>query len=308
MVPGRAVGVTSSVSADRVVAIVLNWKGEEVTAACITSLLEQREVAIEVLLVDNASPDGSGARLHARFPSVHYLETEANLGYAGGNNVGIRWAIATGAPWILVVNNDTVASPDCVVRLLAAAGTASRIGGVAPMIVRYDDPETIWFAGGRLSRLRALGRHEHEGAEVRTLDRLLQSSPPFRASTFLTGCCILFRREALEDSGAFREDFFAYVEDVELCVRMTRHNWIIGWAPAARLSHHVPSRGTAASPMQIALRDRNRRRLVRDNFTWPWRLLFALWFWPTRALLLMHCVFRADWPRVQALVRGARER
>jgi Predicted glycosyltransferases len=292
---------------ERVVAIVLNWMGEALTAACITSLAQQRGVSVDVLLVDNASPDGSGERLRARFPAVHYLETGTNLGYAGGNNVGIEWAIAAGAQWILVINNDTVAAPDCVAELLVASMTDSSIGAVAPLIVRFDDPETIWFAGGKLSRVRAVGVHEHMGARLGELRDLLQTSPVFRPSTFLTGCCVLFRREAVEECGAFRADFFAYVEDVELSTRMARHGWTLGWAPASRLSHHVPPPSAPPSPMQIWLRDRNRRRMVRDTYSRWWRIAFALWFWPTRLVTFLRYAARGDWPRVKGLARGARD-
>ena len=286
-----------------VAVIVLNWNGEEDTAACLDSLLAQRGVAVDLLLIDNASPDGSGARLHARYPDVPYIRTTENLGYAGGNNRGLEWAMARGCEWLLVVNNDTVADPDCIRRLLDAAQSDPRIGALAPMIVRHDDPARVWFAGGRHDRVRAIGVHTHWLAPAQRIaserDGLAWSS-----CSFLTGCCLLLRTDAIREVGLFRADFFAYVEDLELSMRLRAGGWRLGWVPSARLAHRVPPVGAEPTPMQIWLRDRNRRRLVRDGYPAPWRLLFACWFWPTRLVLLARYALRRDWPRARAILTG----
>jgi GT2 family glycosyltransferase len=286
--------------------VVLNWKSEEDTAACLDSLLAQRGVTLEILLIDNASPDGSGARLQARFPQVSYVQTEENLGYAGGNNRGLEWALARGTEWLMVVNNDTVADPDCLRRLLDAGTSDARIAALAPLIVRFDAPDRVWFAGGRHDRVRAVGVHGHWNAPVaRVLEQLDGAS--WHPCSFLTGCCLLLRCAAVQEVGPFRADYFAYVEDLELSVRLGEAGWRIGWVPAARLAHRVPALGTESSPLQIRLRDRNRRRLVRHAYRAPWRVLFSLWFWPTRLLLLLRYAMRRDWARAAAIVTGTTE-
>ncbi|CAN5748107.1 N/A [soil metagenome] len=291
------------------VAVVLNWNNEGDTAACLDSLLAQEGVSLEILLVDNASADGSGARLHERYPAVHYLETGENLGYAGGNNAGLRWALDRGAEWILVVNNDTVADASCLARLLGVAAQDAHIGALAPLIVRHDAPERVWFAGGHFSRLRALGTHDHEGEIADDVARTAaRGDHTWRACTFLTGCCLLLRGEALRDVGLFRADFFAYVEDVELSLRLREAHWQLGWVPAARLAHRVPPVGTAESPMQITLRDRNRRRLVRDRYPLRDRVLFHIWFVPTRVVHLLRYVMRRDMARTKAILAGMTSR
>lgn len=289
--------------------VVINWNGEEDTAACLDSFLGQRGVATEILLIDNASVDGSGDRLHERYPSVPYLQAGENLGYAGGSNRGIEWALALGAEWVLVVNNDTVADPDCVRRLLDAAATDSRIGALAPLIVRFDRPDRIWFAGGRYDRVRAVGTHRSIGAAVRdVLPATPVGNAAWRECSFLTGCCLLLRRSALDEVGLFRADYFAYVEDLELSLRLTDAGWRIGWVPDARLMHRVPPEGALPNPMHIRLRDRNRRRLVRERYPSAWRVLFFLWFWPTRAAHLVRYALSRDWPRASAIVTGMTER
>jgi GT2 family glycosyltransferase len=283
--------------------IVLNWKGETDTSACLDSVLAQRGVRMELVLIDNASPDGSGARLHEQYPALPYLEMPENLGYAGGNNRGLEWAMDRGCEWLLVVNNDTVADRDCVRRLLDAAQRDERIGALAPLIVRYDDPARVWFAGGRHDRVRAIGVHMHWNALAQRVERERDGSA-WLPCTFLTGCCLLLRAEAVRDVGMFRADFFAYVEDLELSLRLQEAGWHLGWVPAARLAHRVPPLSAEPTPMQIWLRDRNRRRLVRDRYSAVWRALFALWFWPTRLILLARFALRRDWARARAIVTG----
>jgi GT2 family glycosyltransferase len=217
----------------------------------------------------------------------------------------MEWALARDAQWLLVLNNDTVADPDCVRRLVEAARSDDRLGAVGPLIVRHDDPSRVWAAGGRLDFVRALGVHGREGAAASRV-----AAMPGRAwqeCTFLTGCCLLLRPAAVREVGAFEERYFAYGEDAELSVRMARAGWRQGWVPAARLAHRVPAPGTPPRPDQIRLRDRNRRRLVRTHYTLPWRAAFALWFWPTRLVHLVRYALKGDRARARAIAAGMRE-
>lgn len=285
--------------------IVLNWNKEEDTAACVDSLLLQRDIEIHVLIVDNASPDGSGARLHARYPALAFLQSGENLGYAGGNNLGLEWARARNAEWVMVVNNDTVIDPECVRRLLDVAIAEPSLAAVAPLIVRFDDQDTVWSAGGRHDRVRAIGVHGHFARSAQeVLEGWVDAPSKWHDCTFLSGCCLLFRRSALDEVGPFRADYFAYVEDLEMSMRLSSAGWRMGWVPAARLAHRVPPLGVSPSPMQIWLRDRNRRRLVRDGYAPLWKFLFALWFWPTRLIHLARYALRGDWQRASAIVAG----
>ena len=145
----------------RVTAVVLNWNNEHDTKACVDSLLAQDCPALKILIVDNGSPDGSGPRLHARYPNAEYLQTGRNLGYCGGNNRGIKQAVDTGADYVLVINNDTVLDSACV-RELVCATDGEKIGAVGAKVLRYDAPDTVWFAGGKFDRMKAIGIHPGE--------------------------------------------------------------------------------------------------------------------------------------------------
>ncbi|MBI4541433.1 MAG: glycosyltransferase family 2 protein [Gemmatimonadetes bacterium] len=286
----------------RVTAVVLNWCGEEDTAACLRSLLAADYPALSVLLVDNGSPDGSGERLRATFSEVEYHQTGCNLGYAGGVNRGIEWALSRGTEYVLALNNDTIVEASCVARLVEAAASGPRVGGVAPKILYQEAPGRIWFGGGDLSRMRGLGRHRHENEP----DRPLTDGPP-EEITFMTGCCCLLPAEALRELGGFAEDFFAYVEDVDLSLRLTRAGYRLVYQPTARVRHRVPLGALAPTPLQIRLRDRNRRRLARRHYGWSDALRFALWFYPTRVARLAEYASRGDWARARAIWRGMTE-
>jgi GT2 family glycosyltransferase len=285
----------------RVVVVVLNWCGEADTAACLESLGASDWSQQTVLLVDNGSPDGSGGRLHARFPDVPYLQTGANLGYTGGNNRGFAWALAHGADHVVVLNNDTEVEADCVRRLVEAAEADSRVGLVAPKILVHGAPDTLWYAGGDLALARGTGRHRGEGA------RDARFTPGQRADdvSFATGCCFLITRAALEVTRGFDDAFFAYNEDVDLSWRLRRAGFRLRYEPAARLYHKVPVAPQEPSPFQIAQRDRNRRRFVRLRLGVAARARFAAWFYPTRAVHLARYLLRGDRARAAAIVKGA---
>lgn len=282
-------------------AIVLTHGGAEaITADCIDSLLKQDCAGLTVLLVDNASYDGSGARLRDRYPQIRYLNTGANRGYTGGNNRGMQYALDNGAEYLLVLNNDTVLDPECVATLVQSAGRAERLGALAPKILYWDDPKRIWFGGGDFSFARAIGSHRQEEelddpAEAPRLDDI----------TFATGCCFLMPAAVAREMGGFREDFFIYCEDVELSLRLTRAGYRMYYQPAARMLHREQPRRGLSSPFATLQRDRNRRRLVRQHFNLGQRLVFALWFYPTRVVRLAQYLLRGDWPGARAIVVGA---
>ena len=291
----------SGVRLPEVWAIVLTHGGaEEITAACFDSLLAQDYRALTILLVDNASFDGSGARLRDRYPGIQYLNTGGNLGYTGGNNRGIEHALAHGADYLLILNNDTVLEPTCVRILMESARGADRLGALAPKILYFDDPARTWFAGGDFSFPRAMGMHRRELA----LDDPMEA-PRLDEMTFATGCCFLMPAAVARAVGGFREDFFIYGEDVELSLRMTRAGYRLYYQPAARMLHREPARRPDSTPFQILQRDRNRRRMVRQHFSVPQKIVFALWFYPTRVVRLAQYLLRGEWKRAATIVRAA---
>ncbi len=288
----------------KVLAVVLNWCAETDSAACVSSLLADSSASIDILIVDNASPDGSGERLRARFPHLEFLQTGSNLGYAGGNQRAIEWALARDYDYVLVVNDDAEVTLGCVGALVGALEANANAGAAAPTILHHGS-SVVWFAGGELAEFKAMGSHMHAGEQ---LSRASVSKAATRDVTFLTGCVLLLRSDALRKAGGFREEFFAYVEDLELSLRFRRNGWSLLHVPSAVATHKVPFPAPPDSAFAIRLRDINRRRMVALHYNVPMRLVFMTWFYPTRFIHLARYAARGDRARISAIWKGMMER
>lgn len=194
----------------KVAAVVLNWKRADETIAAVRAL---RETApeVEAIVVDNASGDGSAASIREACPHATVIENAENLGYAGGNNVGIRAVLARDAEAVLVLNNDVTVQPDAV-RLLARALDADpALGIVAPVSLCRDDPGIVDFYRATID-LAHLAVHAH-ARDTRVAD--LRDTD----TDYATGSAMLVRRELFERAGLFDERYFLVWEDVDFCLR-----------------------------------------------------------------------------------------
>ena len=238
----------------RVVIIVLNWNGLADTLACLASLAGLDYPACEVVVVDNGSTDGSVEEIRSRFPSVTLIENGENQGFAGGNNVGLRYALKRDADYVLLLNNDTEVAPDSLRQLVSAAEAGPGIGIVGPTIYYYDEPDLIWTAGGEIDWRR--------GAEVRmrslnTPDTGQLGAEP-RPVDAVSGCALLVKRAVLEKAGLLDERFFTYYEEVEWCVRVQRGGFQIMHVPTAKVWHKIPLNAREHSPRVHYYMTRNR--------------------------------------------------
>lgn len=255
----------------RVDVVVLNWNGLSDTTRCLESLarLEAPEDArVHVWVVDNGSSDGSLDVLPDRFPWARFLSMGENLRFAGGNNRGIEAALAAGADFVLLLNNDTEVEPGLVRELLAEADRASSAGLFGPLIL--DAGGRVWFAGGRVST--ALGWSWHQGLGAPDPGR----SGRARDVDYLTGCCLLARRQVFDRIGLLDESYYLYAEDADFCLRARAAGFACRLVPAARLTHYVSSSsGGAVNPFKAYQRTRAGLRLFARHArgwrraTWP---------------------------------------
>lgn len=282
-----------------VVALVLNWCAEDDTRRCVESLEAQAYAALHICILDNASPDGSGERLARALPAHEYIQTGANLGYAGGNAVGIRRALEQGAAYVLVINDDAELSPGCLPALVHAMEAHPDAAIAAPTIVHRDTPERIWWAGGTFVPWKVIGDHPGFGAPTP------EPAGPPRDVEFVSGCIMLLRTDAIREAGAFDPAFVSYVEDLDLSLRYREHGWRLLHVPSAVGAHAVPWPPPRPSPFAIEYRDRNRRRVAARHLGALQRLAFAGWFYPSRVVLLAGALLRGDRATARALVRGA---
>ncbi|HEX2981553.1 MAG TPA: glycosyltransferase family 2 protein [Anaerolineaceae bacterium] len=233
--------------------IIINWNGKVDTLACLDSLRGVDYPAYHITVVDNGSADDSVAVLRAHHPEVVVLETGENLGFVGGNNVGLDVARSAGADYALLLNNDTEVAPDFLTRLVAPAETDPRVGITGPSIYYYSAPHTLWSAGGRIDWRR--GTTSMIGLDE--VDRGQYGREP-RAVDFVTGCALLIRMSAVDRVGVLDPRFFLYYEETEWCVRVARAGYRILHVPEAKIWHKISNVAREASPMVHYYMTRNR--------------------------------------------------
>ena len=196
--------------------------------------------------------DGSADAIAERFPDVELIRAGVNLGFAGGNNAGIRRALDRGADWVLLVNNDATVEPG-IVEALAAAAEARPDAGVLACKVLFADSDRLWYAGAGFNPYLGRSRHERFGEpdEPGTL----------RDTARATGAGMAVSRAAIEAAGLLDEEFFLYAEDLEWCLRIQAAGFAVVYVPEARVRHRVSaSSGGAGSPTAELLRGAQRAR------------------------------------------------
>jgi GT2 family glycosyltransferase len=234
----------------KIAAVLVNYNGSADTVECLHSLKQQTNVNCDFIVVDNASPNDTPERITQAHPDAHMLNMERNLGFSGGNNVGIRYALARGYNYIFLVNNDTIVEQDCLSHLVDCAVSDKNAGIVAPAMYHYPLQGSPWFTGSRISMTK--GTVEHEMTDLKALGIVDPFTVPW-----ITGCAMLIPRAILDELGSFDERFFCYYEDVDLSLRFREagHSLII--CPRAILYHKVSSAVGTESLFQVYYSIRN---------------------------------------------------
>jgi len=236
-----------------------------------------------------------------RIEGARALEVSPRGGFATAANAGIEAALAGGAAFVFLLNDDTLLEPDCVERLLAAAARRRDHALFSPRILYPGTPERIWWAGGSYSPRLGVPHHLGRGR------RRAASSRRERTITFATGCALLVRREVFEKAGLLSTDFFAYGEDVDFSLRALRAGFRILFVPDAALVHRVEESGRRreGEPWRLRLATANLLRLLRLHASPLDRVTALPWFllrW--MACLSLRSLLRGDGESIAALYRG----
>ena len=251
----------------RVAIIVLNWNGKEDTEKCLDSLEKITFPNKEILLIDNGSTDGSQEFFRMEFPDIRLIETKCNLGYAGGNNVGLEIGLKEEFDFFFVLNNDTVVDPK-IVKAFLAGFSDKGIGILGGKIYRMDDPKRLDHLGGRWNRKKIdfdyVGYREMDGEEW---------TSPLELD-YVTGAAMMIRREVLEKVGLFDPRFFLFWEESDLCFRARRAGFLVKTCPEAKVWHKISASFTGGKPHAAYFLWRNRLLWIERNFSLPLRFYY----------------------------------
>jgi GT2 family glycosyltransferase len=241
----------------KVSAVVLNYQTAEQAWLAVRSLQTSRTPPSEILIVDNASGDGSAETLRGSLNGVRVIESPANLGFSGGCNIGIRAALGGGAGLVLLVNSDAVLAPDAIDHLLTAMAGNPGLGIAAPVLVSREEPDHVSSAGISFSSRTGRMRHRGPGRRIAAL-----GPRSVHLVDAVSGCVMLIRREVFERIGFLDEAYFFSFEDIDFCLRARSAGFQTGCVQDAVAYHEGGRTIGRRSARRVYFATRNHLRLA----------------------------------------------
>lgn len=240
--------------------IVLNWRKPTETLACLESLSHVAYPNVQIVVVDNGSGDDSVPLIRQHHPDVEVLETGANLGYAGGNNVGIRYALEHGADAVLILNNDILVAPNFLEPLLAAALPPAAPAIVTAAVCEMARRDALWALGAEINWRDGSPVRLHCGEP----HAAWQGAPPFPVG-YAAGSAMLAPRYIWETVGLIDESYFLYYEEADWCMRARRAGFPVLAVPNSVVWHEVEAQQARGSPAVTYYMVRNALWFLRRN-------------------------------------------
>ncbi|MEG9437701.1 glycosyltransferase family 2 protein [Edaphobacter sp. HDX4] len=281
-------------STPKVACVLVNWNGWQDTVDCLDALKLNDYPNLKIIVVDNGSTNDSVSRIRASHPDILLLESSKNLGFAGGNNIGMRYALSDKAEYIWLLNNDTKPAQDSLSRLVAKARTDPKIAAVASVCYYADNPSTVQvWAGAKVNLWIGYARNFTEPQSDQSLDALY-------------GASMLIARPALEQVGLLDEGFFHYWEETEFSVRLRNAGWRLAAAPESRILHKVGASTGGYNPVLDRYFTTSGLRILRlhskiPHFAMLWFLTVRL---ATRAVRFKVTQCRSVYAGVQDYLRS----
>lgn len=245
--------------------ITVNYHQDQVTCELLNSIKKLKYKNIEVIVVDNEVATNNSNTFKSVFAEVLYLYSKINLGFAGGNNLGMEHANGN---YIFLVNNDTELNENCIQRLVYHHESEQRTAAISPIIRYYEEPSRIQFAG-----FTAINKLTGRNKMIRqtSLDKLI-STPYFH------GAAVMIKSEAIEEAGTMAEDYFLYYEELDWSVRFTKHGWCLKVANDAEILHKESISTGQGSPLKLYYQTRNRLLYMHRHANGMQRSIFKFYY------------------------------
>ncbi|GKU27283.1 glycosyl transferase [Clostridium folliculivorans] len=288
-------------SLNRVSIILVNYNGARYNKECIDSILFSKYDDFEVIVVDNASTDNSVQELEDIYSDkITVIKSDTNLGFSGGNNIGISYALNKGTDFIMLLNNDTVIDSQMIGKMVSVSISKNN-AVVSPKIYYYDNKKIIWSAGAVMNWRKGLAAQRG----IDTIDEgLFDESLEVE---FATGCCLLIPSEVVKEVGVLSDEYFLYYEDTDYCTRVINSGFKIIYEPTAVLYHKVSaSTGGTESFNYIYYNTRN-RLLFNHKFNSKNKLTYTSYFYFTRLAKIIIWAIKGKRELIAATVKAVRD-
>jgi GT2 family glycosyltransferase len=286
----------------KIAVVIINWNSYLHSRNCIRSLNEFIIKDFDVILVDNASTDGSGEKLRDEFNDIIFLITSSNLGFTGGNNIGIQYALDNQFDYILMLNNDVFVDQKFIYHLKNYLDLHPDIGAVQPLIYHHPERSKIWNGGGFFNRMLA------KSFSNRTFDGNIDP----KEIDWISGCAFMVRSSVLKETGLFNEKYFAYHEDVDLSLRIKDAGYKLVFIPQAIIYHIGGGSSNSSekrkegyqSPDVHYYNTRNQIWIIRAWLNWYEKPIAILYHAVYSVSLAGYFLFRMRWNKLKAVVKG----
>lgn len=250
---------------EKVAVLILNYKVADLSLGCIESIKKSTYRNFKILVIDNCSGCSLSQDIK-KMADVEFIQNKKNLGYTGGNNVGIKRALEENADFIFILNPDTTVDKDCIKFLVE--GSKKFDTGITGPKIYFADGETIWYAGGVFDELNVIGKHL--GVDQKDRGQYDQA----KKVDYVSGAAMMVKKEVFLKIGLFDERYFLYYEDSDFCFRAKHADFKIFYFPKALVYHNNAKSAGLGSPIQDYFMTRN-RILFASKFL-PLRTRFAL--------------------------------
>lgn len=276
--------------------VVLTWNHIEDTLECLESVMASTYQPFKVLVVDNASQDGTVEIVKVKFPGVEGLALDKNYGVSGGYNRGIRFAIDQGADYVLIANNDIQIHENMVSVLVDFLEQKPAAGMGMPKIFLYNDRNRLWCVGAKWRMIPPM---------VKMIGFFAPDHPRYnlpRKIEFAPSCVLLLKREAILSAGYFDEKYFFYQDDWDYSIRYRKAGFEIWYVPNAHMWHKVSVSTQKSEKPYIwwVYFGQSVVRFYRKHSSIPAMYLFSVWF-------VLRETLKGNWARVKPFLAGLRK-
>jgi len=286
----------------RVAIILLNWNAYFHSRNSIQSISGLNEIVFDIILVDNASTDDSLLKLKEEFPYVQFIQASNNLGFTGGNNVGIKKALELNYEYVLLLNNDVFVDLNFLYLLVNYLDFNQDVGATQPIIYHHPDRYKIWNGGGKVNRvIGKIDSCQYHNSE---------NFP--KEIDWISGCAFMVRTSVLNQVGLFNEKYFAYYEDVDLSFRIREAGYKLMLIPSSVIYHigggssNTPEKRKEGylSPEVHYYNTRNHIWIIRQWLKWYEKPTAILYHALYSISLTCYFLLRFRWNKLMAVTKG----